>query len=82
MHSFHHQSSGVNIHHNGDYSGEAKIMIPASIIDGKPLSGLVELDADGNLWVDVPCVALVAFSFAAAITKVINVIEDVGPDTD
>lgn len=76
MHSFTHKNTGVTIHHNGDFSGEAKVIVPAALIDGKPLSELVELDDQGNLWINViPAIALAAVSHTATIDQIIGMLE-------
>jgi hypothetical protein len=76
MHSYHHPS-GINIHHNGDYSGGTKISIPASLIDHVKLSDIVYLDDEGNLWINniIPAEAIADFGFGAAINHVISTLE-------
>ena len=76
MHTFHHETTGVTIHHNGDYSGAAKVMIPARIIDGVPLSEIFDMDEHGNLWINViPAAALAALSYDATLSRVVSAIE-------
>jgi hypothetical protein len=81
MHSFHDQETGITIHYNGDYSGEAKIVIPADIVDGLPLSELVKLDDQGNLWItDLIAVgALQRFAHTATIGRAITALENLEP---
>lgn len=81
MHSFHDAPSGINIHHNGDYSGEAKIVIPASVIDKRSLSDLVRLDTRGNLWIDdlIPAAVLVRFAHDAVMQRMIAALENLEP---
>lgn len=79
MHSYHHPS-GINVHHNGDNSGNAKITIPASIIDKRRLSEIVYLDEDGNLWIDlIPARVIADFSYDATINHVISILEQLEP---
>lgn len=81
MHSYHHLDTDIIIHHNGDYSGQSKIMIPASIIDKHDLSEIVHLDEHGNLWIEdvVPAVVLADFSYDATISHVISALENLDP---
>lgn len=71
MHSFHftEPETGVqvNIHHNGDYSGDAKVVIVRPSAE-RP-------DADEE-WFTVPCAALIKFAGEAVRDKIIALIED------
>jgi hypothetical protein len=76
VHSFTHKNTGVTIHHNSDFNGEARVVVPAALVDGKSLSELVELDDQGNLWINViPAIALAAVSHTATIDQIIGVLE-------
>lgn len=72
MHSFHftEPETGVrvNIHHNGDYSGDAKVMID------RPNPQRPDAEEE---WFTVPCAALTQFAGEAARDKIISAIEDV-----
>lgn len=67
MHSFHFTEPGtgrdVHIHHHGDYSGDAIVVVQA--------------DSETVLECKVPCAALVQFAGEAARNKIIAAIEDV-----
>ncbi len=81
MHSFEH-ASGVVIHHNGDHSGFAKVMIPARIIDKKQLSSdVIYLDSHGNLWINdvIPARVIADYGFDATINQAITALENLEP---
>jgi hypothetical protein len=65
MHSFHFTESGtgreVNIHYNGDYSGDAIIMTEC---DGVPVD------------FEIPCAALMRFAGEAVRNKIVGAIEE------
>lgn len=77
MHSFTHENTGVTIHHNGDYSGEAKIMIPARYLNDRPWEEIFDVDSHGTLTINViPAAALAALSHSAVISQVISAVEN------
>lgn len=83
MHSFHHEPTGVVIHHNGDLSGPVKIVIPLSLLDGRELADLVYVEND-VVWIDdlVPAAAIGDFSLSAVLSKVISTVENITSTTD
>jgi hypothetical protein len=79
MHTFDHEPTGITIHHNGDYSGRAKISIPMELLDDgertQPDHIYIE---DGKLWLDdiIPASTLASFGWAAAVRYVTAEIEN------
>lgn len=71
MHSYNHEESGVAIHHNGDYSGDALVHLPANT--------KVELRtaSDGmQYWeIEIPCAPLAQFSRWATLSEVTQMLE-------
>lgn len=77
MHTFEHESTRTQIHHNGDYAGEALVMIPVGPDMVEPE---ITMGPDGQrrLEVTMPCKALAEFSRSATLSEVVDVIEGLG----
>lgn len=71
MHSYNHPETGVTIHYNGDYSGNAVVSIEL----GDGMKRMPEL-GDGRLLLYVPAAALAGFSRESTIKLAIQALED------
>jgi hypothetical protein len=72
MITYEHDETGVTIHHNGDYSGEALIHL-------RQRPEIRELHAfDGQVFyeIEIPCAPLAQFSRWATLSEVTRVLED------
>lgn len=70
MHTFRHDPTGLTIHHNGDYSGDALVLVSESSLERCS-------DSDGRVYYEmtVPCAALVAFSREAVLDAAVVALE-------
>lgn len=73
MHSFHDEVTNITIHHDGDYGGEARIMLPKWLGIGKIEKATIQ----GIEFYDIrlPCRVLAEFSESATVTKIVSSIE-------
>lgn len=72
MRTYSHDESGIRIHHNGDYSGNALVHLPA----GTKVE--IRKDFDGTeYWeIEMPCAPLAQFSRWATLSEDTQALED------
>jgi hypothetical protein len=72
MHRYWHEEAGVMIHHNGDYSGDAFV-----VLREKPeIEEIDEPDGSKSYSITLPCAPLAQFSRWATLSEVTRVLED------
>lgn len=69
MHSFHHNKTEITIHHNGDYSGDAIIVLPSKF--DRQIHRV-----DGSTEIQLPASVLVEFSRQATIDEITGLLEE------
>lgn len=74
MRSWHDKETGINIHYDGDYGGEARIVIPDSL-NCPVLAKYIEDEGGAYLEIRLPCKVLVDFGGSAVSAKIVNSIE-------
>lgn len=72
MITYRHDETGVRIHHNGDYSGDALVHLPA----GTKVEKRTAVDGTEYWEIEMPCAPLAQFSRWATLSEVTQVLEE------